>query len=99
MDGTLEELTTLKGWEPVLALDEERFLLRGTDRLRHGIVDLASPAEGATPSPTVKPIALPPHVQLFFSPALKGFVLAKDPLTWAFVDLNGKEGWTFRLEA
>jgi hypothetical protein len=102
VDGTLEELTSLKGWEPVVSLDEDRFLLRGTDRRRHGIVDLAAPAAPATGTaapPVVKPIALPSHVRLFYSPALKGFVLAKDPLTWAFVDLNGKEGWTFRLEA
>jgi hypothetical protein len=100
VDFTLEELTSLKGWEPVLALDDERFLLRSTDRGRHGIADLAAPAEGATAAPPiVKPIPLPSHVRLFFSPALKGFVLAKDPLTWTFVDLSGKEGWTFRLEA
>jgi hypothetical protein len=98
VDFTLEELRSLAGWEPVLALDDDRFLVRSLDRRRHGIADLVGPAGAAAAPPAVKPIALPAHVRLFHSPALKGFILAKDPLTWTFVDLNGKEGWTFRLE-
>ena len=92
----VEVIPGLKSWTPVLALEEDRFLLRsGTER--HGIVTFSAAGDEAARTPQVDLLALPPHEHILYSAPLKAFVLSKDGVTFKLVDLKGTELWQIQL--
>jgi hypothetical protein len=91
--GACRLVPSLSGWQPVLSLGEEKFLLRSGKA--HGIVDFGSGDEAKEPA--VTPITLPEHQQIHYTAAAKGLLLSIDERNWQMVDLEGKLVWPLLL--
>jgi hypothetical protein len=92
----VEAIPGLKSWTPVLALEEDRFLLRsGTER--HAIVTFSAAGDEAARTPPIELLALPQHKDILYSATLKAFLLSKDGVTYKLVDVKGAELWQIQL--
>ena len=92
----VEAIPGLKSWTPVLALEEDRFLLRsGTER--HAIVTFSAAGDEASRTPPIELLALPPHKHILYSAPVKAFVLSNDGVTYKLVDVKGAELWQIQL--